>query len=130
MTIRTKRGRIAAAATLALVVAVLTGTAGVRAYSNAAEFHPQRFKAAAARGDLETMEDEAYAAADRQALVGLSEGRVRELLGNPSRVTRGRHEYEWDLGMVNDTMGPGDDGWFVVQFDSSWGRVIAARVQW
>ena len=49
---------------------------------------------------------EAYAAQEQRALV-----------------------YVWQLGMINDSMGPGDQGRFTVEFDSSWSRVVDARVE-
>ena len=51
--------------------------------------------------------------------------RVKATLGEPHRVEQGR--YVWDLGMIDDTLGPGDAGTFVVGFDAA-GRARSAAV--
>ena len=46
-------------------------------------------------------------------------------MGTPHRVVAGRHV--WELGMVDDYLGPGDAGVFVVAVDPA-GRVRSAEV--
>ena len=124
------RRLVAAAATVALFGAAVAVVAVVRhGLAEARAFHPERFKAAARRDDTDMLEDEAYAAVERRALLGLSEARVRALLGAPGQVQRRRHRYAWDIGMIHDTLGPGDQGTFYVVFDPAWKRVVATLVE-
>jgi hypothetical protein len=91
-------------------------------------FDASSFRAANAGGDLDTMETEARKAVDDQALMGMSAAELRRELGEPSRIGRRRQLYIWDLGMINDFIGPGDDGALYAEFDPSWRRVVSARV--
>jgi hypothetical protein len=114
-------------------VLVLLGVAGFVAFqlwtaAAAAGFDARRFPAANASGDLATMEDEAHRAVHDRALVGWSTARVRRELGPPSHIGERRHRFVWHLGMIDDVLGPGDEGAFFVQFDPSWRRVVSARV--
>jgi hypothetical protein len=121
---------LALVATLGLIgvgVVIVTVVRDLR--GEAAKFDAQRFKDAAERDDVDAMEDEAYDAHEQRALVGLSRAQVRQRLGKPQRIGGRRHVYVWDLGLINDFMGPGDQGRFTVQFDTSWRRVIDARVE-
>jgi hypothetical protein len=91
-------------------------------------FDASRFRAANASGDFETMESQARKAVNDRALIGLSPRQVRRELGEPSRTGRRRQLYVWHLGMINDFLGPGDDGALYVEFDRSWRRVVSAQV--
>ncbi len=46
----------------------------------------------------------------------------------PSRIGRRRHVFVWQLGMIDDFIGPGDDGSLFVEFDRDWRRVRSAQV--
>ena len=98
-------------------------------WTEARRFHPERFRAATTEGDLDKAQDEAYAAVDQHALRGLSRERVRMLLGRPDRIAGRSHTYIWDLGMINDVLGPGDEGAFRVRFDATWEHVISVAVE-
>jgi hypothetical protein len=120
-----------AAATAALLL--LLGVAAVGAFlvaSDAAErdFSAERFRDAAAKQDLDTLEAEARKAVRARALIGMSTAQVRRQLGPPSRVGRRRQLYIWDLGMINDFAGPGDAGALYVKFDRPWRHVRSAQV--
>lgn len=110
-----------------VVVLAVAGMAGE--LLGGPEFDAERFKSASARGDLETLESEAHSAAEQHALRGLSPEQVRALLGGGSHIEESSRTWVWELGMINDYIGPGDDGAFRVQFDPSWKRVINARVE-
>jgi hypothetical protein len=43
-------------------------------------------------------------------------------------VTRRTGQWVWQLGTINDFIGPGDGGALYVKFDRSRSRVIAAKV--
>jgi outer membrane PBP1 activator LpoA protein len=87
------------------------------------------FRDAAARDDEDQLTRQAYAAERQQALVGLSRARVHALLGRkPDEVWREVHSEAWDVGLVNDAMGPGDQGYLAVEYDRSWRRVVRVEV--
>ena len=122
-----KRTLVVVAALLLLAVApvlVLLARDGVADWSR---FDAQQFRSAAGRGDLDELERHAHAAVDQRALEGLTRERVRRLLGTPNRVAHRSRAYVWDLGMINDFSGPGDQGALRVRFDRAW-RVTAAEV--
>jgi hypothetical protein len=123
--------RVSAITATLLLIAVMPAIVVVtrHGWSEAQRFHPEQFKAAATRGDLDEAEDEAYAAVDQHALRGLSRERVRMLLGKRDRIAGRSHTYVWDLGMINDAMGPGDQGAFRVRFDSTWEHVVSVAVE-
>lgn len=113
-----------AAAIFATLLLFAVGAAIVQltrdGWADARRFDPAQFRAAADRGDVEKLEDEAYAAARQRTLLGLSRERVRASLGLPNRVGHRSRTYIWDLGMINDAIGPGDQGAFRVRFDRTW----------
>lgn len=119
------------AAIIATLMLFVVGAAIVHlvreGWEDAWRFDPVQFKAAAERGDLEALEAEAYAAARQQPIVGLSRDRVKTLLGSPDRVGGRSRSYIWDLGMIHDTLGPGDQGAFRVRFDHTW-HVVGVEV--
>jgi hypothetical protein len=119
------------AAVIATFVLLAVGVAIVQSvrdgWADARRFDPAQFRAAAGRDDLEVLESAAYAAVREQALLGLPRGQVRMSLGEPDRVGRRSRTYIWDLGMINDTLGPGDEGAFRVRFDRTW-HVIGVEV--
>jgi hypothetical protein len=43
-------------------------------------------------------------------------------------VSRRPNTYLWDVGMINDFMGPGDAGYLALEFDDRWRRVVAVEV--
>jgi hypothetical protein len=112
---------------LAAVVALL-GIAGIGALTlylrDAREFDAAEFRAAVARGDDGTLERQSANAVRTRALIGMPVAELNATLGDPDRVERGR--YVWHLGMINDTLGPGDEGSFVVGLRS--GVVRSAEV--
>jgi hypothetical protein len=122
-----RRAGASAAVLLALGVAavaiflVAAGTAG-------RDFHPDRFRAAAAKDDYTTMETEARRAVSASALIGLSRAQLTRELGQPPRIGKRHRLYIWELGMINDDFGPGDAGALYVQFDPAWTQVRSARV--
>lgn len=124
-----KRASAITATLLLIAVMPVIVVVARHGWSEAQRFHPERFKAAAIRGDFDEVEDEAYAAVDQHALRGLSRKRVRMLLGKPDRIAGRSHTYIWDLGMINDFMGPGDQGAFRVRFDSTWEHVVSVVVE-
>ena len=67
-------------------------------------------------------------AVEADALIDLSAAQVKRTLGPPSRISRRRHLYIWDLGMINEYIGPGDEGALYVQFDRSWRHARSAQV--
>jgi membrane-associated protease RseP (regulator of RpoE activity) len=109
----------------------LLGVAAVAAFlvwTTERGFSAREFRAAAAAGDLETMVAQARNAVEADALIDLSAAQVKRTLGPPSRISRRRHLYIWDLGMINDYIGPGDEGALYVQFDRSWRHARTAQV--
>ena len=118
-------GGVRGAATVSLLL-LTVGVTSVVVWSSIPEpgFSATEFRSASAAGDYEEMERQAYRAVEQDALVGLMAAEARAALGEPSRI--GRRQWIWHVGMINDFMGPGDDGALYVKFDGS--RVVAAKV--
>jgi hypothetical protein len=94
------RRMTAIAATLGLfaVAAVCVHLVATTEASPAPAFSGEAFRAAMLTRDGDALRDQAHAAVDSQALIGLSPKSLRRTLGDPARTReRGRH-YEWDLG--------------------------------
>ena len=92
-------------------------------------FGAAAFRDAAVRGDFDELTRQAYAAEREQALLGFPRARVHALLGRkPDEVWRETHTDAWDVGLVNDAMGPGDQGFLAVEYDRFWGRVVRVEV--
>jgi hypothetical protein len=117
------------AATVSLLL-LASGVGLIVVWSSAPEtaFSATKFRAAAAAGNDEELERQAHRAVEQDALIGLTAAEVRAALGKPSRIRRRRHQWSWELGMINDFIGPGDAGALYVRFDPSLSRVIAAKV--
>jgi hypothetical protein len=93
------------------------------------QFDAAVFRDAAARNDDEQLNRQAYAAERQQALVGLSRHRVHALLGRkPDELWPEVRSDAWLVGWVNDTLGPGDQGYLAVEYDRSWRRVVRVEV--
>ena len=90
-------------------------------------FDAASFRSAAASGDDEQLERQAYRAVEQDVLLGLSRTEARRVLGKPDRISGTGHVWTWDVGMINDAMGPGDGGRLYVIFDPS-GRVTSGKV--
>ena len=118
------------AAAVSLLLLLATGVATIVVWSSVPEpaFSAEDFRSAAAAGDYEGMERQAYRAVEQEALIGLTTAEVRATLGEPSRTGRRSGQWIWELGMINDFMGPGDGGALYLKFDRSRSRVIAAKV--
>jgi hypothetical protein len=122
---RTARTRLVALV-VALVLVAIAGVVVVAVRVNEArEFDAAAFRAAAASGDDGTLERQSDNAVRARVLIGMPAARVKATLGAPHRVEQGR--YVWHVGMINDTLWPGDGGSFVVGFDAA-GRVRSAEV--
>ncbi|MDA0166138.1 hypothetical protein OM076_38090 [Solirubrobacter ginsenosidimutans] len=65
------------------------------------EFSGAAFRAATATRDGGAMRDQAHAAVDSHALIGLSPASLRRTLGPPSRIGQRKRHYVWDLGEVS-----------------------------
>ena len=112
-----------------VLAGILTAMAIAGCTENVSEFDAAVFRDAAARGDADELTRQAYAAERQQALVGLSRDRVHTLLGRrPDKVLRNVRLEDWEVGLVNDTMGPGDQGYLTVEYDRSWRRVVRVEV--
>jgi hypothetical protein len=122
-----RRG-VATAGVLLLLGLAVVATFLVRTGAAERDFSASRFRDAAVKQDLDALETEARRAVRARALIGLSTAQVRQELGAPPRVGRRRHLYIWDLGMINDFVGPGDGGALYVEFDRSWRHVQSAKV--
>jgi hypothetical protein len=92
------------------------------------DFSADRFRAAAAQGDDDRLEVEARRAVDDRALIGFTADEVRRALGDPHEIARRGRVWVWQVGWINDFLGPGDGGAFVVRFDASRSRVTSAAV--
>jgi hypothetical protein len=124
---RTRVGTVVRAMRRLAVVLAAFGLAGCR--EDDTKFDAAVFRDAAAREDEDQLNRQAYAAERQQALVGLSRDRVHALLGRkPDEVWRETHSDAWDVGLVNDAMGPGDQGYLAVEYDPMWRRVIRVEV--
>jgi hypothetical protein len=87
------------------------------------------FRDAAARGDDAELNRQAYAAEREQALVGLPRARVHASLGRkPDEVSREGHTDSWAVGEINNTTGPGDQGYLTVEYDRLWRRAVRVEV--
>jgi hypothetical protein len=112
--------------TVAVLLAALTLVACGEGES---PFDAAVFRDAATRRDDEQLNRQAYAAERQQALVGLSRQRVHALLGRtPDEVWPEVRSDAWLVGWVNDSMGPGDQGYLAVRYDRSWRRVVRVEV--
>ncbi len=92
------------------------------------DFDAAAFREARAEQDDDTLERQAHLAVEDRALIGRSRGELRGRLGAPDRIGRRRHLWVYDVGFINDFIGPGDAGYLYVRFDASWRRVVDARV--
>jgi hypothetical protein len=122
-----RRGAASAALLLVSGLALVGAYYGLAIHSED-DFSAERFRAALRAEDYEAMETEARRAVRSGDLIGMSPARLERELGPPTRVGRRRHLYVWYLGMINDFIGPGDDGSLYVQFDAGWRRVRSAKV--
>ena len=122
---RATRARLVAATAVLMLLAVAGVVVLAVRVGDAREFDAAAFRAAAVSGDVETLERQSGNAVRARVLIGMPAARVKATLGAPHRVEQGR--YVWDLGMIDDTLGPGDAGTFVVGFDAA-GRARSAAV--
>ena len=119
--------RVLVAATVLFVVgvgALLAPAAVVASW----DFDAAAFREARAAQDDDTLERQAHLAVDDEALIGKSRDDLRALLGAPDRVGKRRRLWIYDVGFINDLLGPGDGGYLYVRFDDGWRRVVDARV--
>jgi hypothetical protein len=111
------------------VFVVLLTAFAFSACAESTTFTAAAFRDAAARGDDDELNRQAYAAEREQALVGLPRTRVHALLGRkPDEVWQEVHTDGWTVGEVNATMGPGDQGYLAVEYDRMWRRVVRVEV--
>lgn len=117
----TYRRRAAIAAALLLFMA---GTAVVLIASivPGPDFSAERFRT----GGDEEREFHAYRAVEEKVLLGMTPAELRSTLGPPDRRSKRRPLWIWSLGMINDSMGPGDSGALYVEMEN--GRVTNALV--
>jgi hypothetical protein len=106
---------------------IVVGLGAMGFASRERAFEASEFREAARNGDFETLEAQAYRAVESKALIGWSKARVRREMGPPGRTGPRRRLWIWDVGMINDFLGPGDGGALYVQFDER-GRVRRAQV--
>jgi hypothetical protein len=111
------------------VFAVILAAFALGGCTDNTKFGTAAFRDAATRGDDDELNRQAYAAEREQALVGLPRARVYALLGRkPDEVWREVHTDAWAVGEVDDSMGPGDQGYLAVRYDRAWRRVVRVEV--
>jgi hypothetical protein len=119
--------RRAAVAALLLLVVGTIAMATIRSLPQL-PFSAAAFRSAPDPFESEQRERQAHRAVEQNALIGLSTAELRSALGEPDRIARRSNVWIWDLGMINDFIGPGDGGALYVTFDASWSRVVSAKV--
>jgi hypothetical protein len=93
------------------------------------EFSGAAFRAATAALDGGAMRDQAHAAVDSQALIGLSPASLRRTLGPPAKVRQHGRHYEWDLGETSGLLFGGSGvAQLYVDFDAGGRRVELSEV--
>lgn len=76
--------------------------------------------------DFDAMEIQARRAVSDGDLLDLTGPELRQLLGDPDRVARRAGTWSWEMGFVNDYVGPGDQGALRVTFEGD--RVTEADI--
>src|ERR1700755_2234329 len=94
------RRAVAVVATAALVGVAPAGAHLVLTTEVSAktQFSGAGFRAAVDAHDTGALQDQAYAAVDSAALIGLSPKRLERTLGTPSRIQGHGRTYVWELG--------------------------------
>jgi hypothetical protein len=90
-------------------------------WADGPEFSPTEWREARAR-DSEHLDDLATDAVESDALIAKSRPELRRMLGRPDRVRGPDRVWEWDIGWINDGIGPGDAGTLRIRFDRRTGR--------
>lgn len=119
---RLERGTIAAVALTLVVFAPIA----VWMVWPEPDFDPVAFRQAVVAQDLDEVETQAYRAVHQDALEGRTKDEIRWHLGSPDSADRSG--WRWNLGIVNDELGPGDQGWLTLTFDPRTERVSRASV--
>jgi hypothetical protein len=89
-------------------------------------FEASKFRAARAKGDTSVMQTQARLAVDQRALVGLSETRLRAVLGDPTRRYRRSSRLVWQVGGLDASGSPGTK--LEVHLDGSTQHAVDARL--
>ncbi|MBJ7331246.1 MAG: hypothetical protein JHC95_15240 [Solirubrobacteraceae bacterium] len=108
------------------VVGVLVVAAAALAIAFEPGFDSAAFRRAVIAEDHDEVETQARRAVQEDVLVGRTKDEIRALLGSPHTAVR--TEWRWDVGVVNDVMGPGDQAWLILTFDPRTERVSGADV--
>jgi hypothetical protein len=91
------------------------------------EFSGAGFRAAVHAHDTGAMQDQAHAAVESAALIGLSPKRLERTLGTPSRIQGHGRTYIWELGEAHAFFFPAMVTLYV-EFDAKGRRVETAEV--
>lgn len=115
-----------------LVLLVATVVAGALTYAihdwlNGPEFTPAGWQEARAK-DSKNLDLLATDAVESGALIGQSRSQLQRTLGPPDAATRRDRVWIWNIGNVNDGIGPGDEAFLRVRFDGRTGRSVKTAI--